>query len=59
MQGNGERAEERFARATELEPRWSSLDWVRQNTRWPPALDAAFARFLAIQGGGGGDASAS
>ncbi|PRW60068.1 tetratricopeptide repeat [Chlorella sorokiniana] len=48
-QGEGERAEEQFLRALEIEPRWGDVAWVQANTRWPPALEDAFARFLAIQ----------
>jgi len=50
LQGEGERAEEQFLRALEIEPLWSDIAWVKANTRWPPALEDAFARFLAIQG---------
>lgn len=48
-QGDGEQAEERLVRAQQADRRWGDLGWVRANTRWPPALDAAYARFLGIQ----------
>lgn len=53
LQGNGERAEEQFSAAAESGTgRWGDLEWVRQNTRWPPALEQAYSRFLGIQSSG-------
>ena len=53
MQGEGGRAEEQLVRALEQDARWGDAVFVQANTRWPPALYDAYARFLDIQAGGG------
>jgi hypothetical protein len=46
--GQGARAEAEFDAALEVDTRWGSLSFVRNNTRWPPALYAAMEDFLTL-----------
>ena len=46
--GQQGRAEEHFERAVGLDPRWGNMAYIRQQTRWPPALYAAMEKFLSI-----------
>ena len=41
-------AEEHFATATFIDPKWRSMEFVHLQTRWPPKLYAAMQRFLDI-----------
>ncbi|GAB4821919.1 hypothetical protein N2152v2_008965 [Parachlorella kessleri] len=41
-------AEAEFEKATRQDSRWGSLEFIRSNTRWPPKLYTAMARFLSI-----------
>ncbi|MEW5304103.1 MAG: hypothetical protein WDW36_006737 [Sanguina aurantia] len=44
--GQEVRAEGEMERALQLEPRWRDIDFVRAQTRWPPALYDALQRFI-------------
>ena len=46
--GQQGRAEEHFERAVGLDARWGNMAYIRQQTRWPPALYAAMEKFLSI-----------
>ena len=48
VSGQQGKAEEHFEKAVALDPRWSRMGFIRQQTRWPPALYAAMEKFLAI-----------
>lgn len=48
VSGQQSKAEEHFEKAVALEPRWSRMAYIRQQTRWPPALYDAMEKFLAI-----------
>ena len=41
-------AEDHFDKALRLDSQWSNMGFIRQQTRWPPALYSAMERFLAI-----------
>ena len=41
-------AEDQFDKALSLDGRWSNMGFIRQQTRWPPALYSAMERFLSI-----------
>ena len=41
-------AEDHFDKAVTLDGRWSKMGYIRQQTRWPPALYQAMERFLSI-----------
>ena len=41
-------AEDQFDKAVNLDARWSKIGYIRQQTRWPPALYSAMERFLSI-----------
>jgi len=41
-------AEDHFDKAVNLDARWSKIGYIRQQTRWPPALYSAMERFLSI-----------
>lgn len=46
--GQSGNAEEHFATATAIEPRWRNMDFVHLQTRWPPKLYRAMQQFLNI-----------
>lgn len=46
VQGEGARAEEQLVRALQQDRSWADVQFVRQNTRWPPRLYEAYERFL-------------
>lgn len=46
--GQAGAAEEHFATATAIEPRWRNMEFVHVQTRWPPKLYAAMQKFLSI-----------
>lgn len=46
--GQSGSAEEHFATATAIEPRWRDMEFVQLQTRWPPKLYTAMQRFLNI-----------
>ena len=48
VSGQQGKAEEHFEKAVSLDPRWSKMRFIRQQTRWPPTLYAAMEKFLAI-----------
>ena len=48
VSGQQSKAEEHFEKAVALDSRWSSMAYIRQQTRWPPALYDAMEKFLAI-----------
>ena len=41
-------AEDHFDKAVNLDARWSKIGYIRQQTRWPPALYSTMERFLSI-----------
>ena len=41
-------AEDHFNAATQLEPGWMSMSYIKNNTRWPPLLYEAMQKFLAM-----------
>ena len=41
-------AEDQFDKAVSLDGRWAKMNYIRQQTRWPPALYSAMERFLSI-----------
>lgn len=49
--GQAGAAEEHFATATAIEPRWRNMEFVHVQTRWPPKLYAAMQKFLRISPG--------
>ena len=48
VSGQQGKAEEHFDKAVNLDARWSKMAFIRQQTRWPPALYDAMEKFLAI-----------
>ena len=48
VSGQQNKAEDHFEKAVALDARWSSMAYIRQQTRWPPALYEAMEKFLAI-----------
>ncbi len=47
--GNSAKAESEYDRATQLDPSLQNMTYVRQNTRWPPALYDAFEKLLRLE----------
>ncbi|EIE21375.1 TPR-like protein [Coccomyxa subellipsoidea C-169] len=50
VSGQQGKAEEHFDKAVSLDGRWRKMGFIRQQTRWPPALYDAMEKFLAIAG---------
>lgn len=50
VSGQQSKAEEHFDKAVSLDGRWRKMTFIRQQTRWPPALYDAMEKFLAIAG---------
>lgn len=46
--GNFDKAENAFNTATEIDPSFRKLEYVLDNTRWPPSLVQVFSQFLAL-----------
>lgn len=42
-------AEEQYSEATQQEPRFKSMGWVRKTLQWPPGLENALENFLGIK----------
>lgn len=48
VSGQQGKAEEHFDKALSLDPRWRRMEFIKQQTRWPPRLYDAMEKFLAI-----------
>lgn len=48
-QGQLAAAEGQLEAALELGGRWRDADWVLANTRWPPSLNAALTKLVALE----------
>lgn len=53
VSGQQGKAEEHFDKALSIDERWSNMAFIRQHTRWPPALYDAMHKFLSIAASSG------